>query len=343
MKGKERCKILKEIRQAIAQENDIAFVTSECKHKGDCLGTCPACEAEVRYLERELEKLQKLGKAVAIAGLTAAITVSSTGCDFGIGGMMVKDGTGHPFVQESAPIAQVDGKMVAPEIINIEELIGIDDAEIIFFLCDIPRDDLRYAWQAHLIRQEESTDQFELPDGRYCTLYYNEYGFPEYVELLPPELLPISKLVDQNEEEILDTIRSFHRENMIQQWHIALRERAEEFDVFVLLDGSSLTIHYNEYKHPEQVELTLPELVPIESLKKKDAEAVLYMVHRYHREDILLCWKDALIQQADEFDVFELQNGIRFTIYYKGEKYPSRVEVTGAAGGGVVNGNRPAN
>ena len=59
MKGKERCKILKEIRREIAEKNEIEFVTSECKHKGDCLGTCPKCEAELRYPERELEKREK--------------------------------------------------------------------------------------------------------------------------------------------------------------------------------------------------------------------------------------------------------------------------------------------
>ena len=81
MKGKQRCKILKEIRKQIAQNNDIEFITSECKHKGDCLGTCPKCEAEVRYLERELEKRAKLGKAVAVAGLSVALTMSAVGCD----------------------------------------------------------------------------------------------------------------------------------------------------------------------------------------------------------------------------------------------------------------------
>ena len=81
MKGKKRCKILKEIRQQIAQNNDIEFITSECKHQGDCPGTCPKCEAEVRYLERELEKRMKLGKAVAVAGLAVALTTASAGCD----------------------------------------------------------------------------------------------------------------------------------------------------------------------------------------------------------------------------------------------------------------------
>ena len=80
-KGKKTCKILKEIRKQIAENNDIEFITSECKHQGDCLGTCPKCEAEVRYLERELEKRQKLGRTIAVAGLAVALTTSTVGCD----------------------------------------------------------------------------------------------------------------------------------------------------------------------------------------------------------------------------------------------------------------------
>lgn len=80
-KGKRTCKILKEIRKQIAAENDIELVISECTYQGDCLGTCPKCEAEVRYLERELEKRQRLGKAVMISGmaLTSMLGMSSCG------------------------------------------------------------------------------------------------------------------------------------------------------------------------------------------------------------------------------------------------------------------------
>ena len=84
-KGKQTCKILKEIRRQIAENNDIEYVTSECKRQGDCAGTCPKCEAEVRYLERELERRARLGKAVTVAGLAAAITattLSATACTF---------------------------------------------------------------------------------------------------------------------------------------------------------------------------------------------------------------------------------------------------------------------
>ena len=80
-KGKQTCKILKEIRKQIAAENDIEFVTSECTHKGDCRGTCPKCEAEVRYLERELEKRQRMGKAAVIAGMAVGTMLTATSCD----------------------------------------------------------------------------------------------------------------------------------------------------------------------------------------------------------------------------------------------------------------------
>ena len=54
MNGKATCAILKQIRREIAEKNDIALVIAECSHKGDCPGTCPRCEAEVRILERAL-------------------------------------------------------------------------------------------------------------------------------------------------------------------------------------------------------------------------------------------------------------------------------------------------
>lgn len=71
-KGKRTCEILKDVRRKIAQENDIALVERECTHEGDCRGTCPYCEAEVRYLERELSKRRALGKAVTVAGIAVS-------------------------------------------------------------------------------------------------------------------------------------------------------------------------------------------------------------------------------------------------------------------------------
>ena len=76
-KGKQTCKILKEIRKQIATENDIKLVIEECTYQGDCIGTCPKCEEEVRYLERELEKRQRMGKAAIVAGLSVGLLGTS--------------------------------------------------------------------------------------------------------------------------------------------------------------------------------------------------------------------------------------------------------------------------
>ena len=78
MHGKKKCKILKEIRKQIAKDNDITYVTTECKHQGNCKGTCPKCEAEVRYLEAELEKRRMAGKQVVVAGIAAAMVLTSS-------------------------------------------------------------------------------------------------------------------------------------------------------------------------------------------------------------------------------------------------------------------------
>ena len=76
-RGKRTCRILKEIRRQIAEANDIEFVTSECKFQGDCLGTCPKCETEVRYLEEQLERRRMLGKAVLLAGISMNVLTSN--------------------------------------------------------------------------------------------------------------------------------------------------------------------------------------------------------------------------------------------------------------------------
>ena len=72
-KGKSTCKLLKSIRQQIADANGISYQPIECHHKGDCAGTCPACEAEIRYLERELKARKGNGFAMKVAGIAAGI------------------------------------------------------------------------------------------------------------------------------------------------------------------------------------------------------------------------------------------------------------------------------
>ena len=109
-KGKQTCKILKEIRKQIAAENDIELVVSECTYQGDCKGTCPKCEAEVRYLERELEKRQRLGKAAIFAGMTIGTAITAAGC-----GPLVPTPNGMLVEPEDTITATVDDEIVEME------------------------------------------------------------------------------------------------------------------------------------------------------------------------------------------------------------------------------------
>lgn len=80
MTGKDKCMILRDIRRRIAEENDIELVTKECEHKGACRGTCPKCEAELRYLERSLARRRALGKRVTVAALALGVTATMSAC-----------------------------------------------------------------------------------------------------------------------------------------------------------------------------------------------------------------------------------------------------------------------
>ena len=119
--GKEKCRILKQIRAEIAKQNDIAWVVEECSHKGDCRGTCPKCEAEVRQLERALERRAALGKTVAVVGISAGLSLSVIGCE-------------NPFAVQGN--MQIDGALMPPETSD-----HTDSTQIEFDGVEIPGDD----------------------------------------------------------------------------------------------------------------------------------------------------------------------------------------------------------
>ena len=108
-KGKSTCKLLKSIRQQIADANGISYQPKECQHKGDCAGTCPACEEEIRYLERELKARKGNGFGMKVAGIAAGIC--ATVMPMTAAAQAVKsDSTANPPVQttKKAPIKVVD-------------------------------------------------------------------------------------------------------------------------------------------------------------------------------------------------------------------------------------------
>lgn len=77
--GKSVCNTLKQIRLDVARANGIDYVPAPCSHKGDCAGTCPACESEVEYIEKEISRRHSLGKAVLIAGIGLTSLTSMAG------------------------------------------------------------------------------------------------------------------------------------------------------------------------------------------------------------------------------------------------------------------------
>ncbi len=126
MNGKSKCRILKEIRRRIAAENDIAYVTSECRHKGDCPGTCPKCEAELRYLEEQLRLRQRAGKVVAVAGIAATILATASGCEWMD---ILHPVTGGAPLPPSGYREQVDDQITAPTDPTELEFMGVPPLE----------------------------------------------------------------------------------------------------------------------------------------------------------------------------------------------------------------------
>lgn len=78
MSGKQKCKVLRQIRKEIADTNGIPFVTADCKFERVCRGTCPKCEGEIRYLEKKLKERQSLGYSIKVAGITTLDVISKT-------------------------------------------------------------------------------------------------------------------------------------------------------------------------------------------------------------------------------------------------------------------------
>ena len=192
MNGKKKCKILKEIRRQIAMQNDIEYITSECQHKGDCKGTCPKCEAEVRYLEKELEKRQKLGRSVAVVGIAAALAVSSVGCDEDIpskyseldGDVDIVDEQGNVddgFLQGDVA---VDGEMLPP-FMSVYELLNLSEIERNQYISAFSKNDICYEWENEDSVLGETEDIFYTEDGDYKIIVrYDENGMAISIEII---------------------------------------------------------------------------------------------------------------------------------------------------------------
>ena len=103
-KSKITCETLKAIRKQVADANGIVYTPAKCDFEGVCAGTCPACEQEREYIEKQISLKRKAGEIVKIAGLVAGLTTL-------------------------APLATVAQEMNAPEQ---TETISLLDEEFFF-------------------------------------------------------------------------------------------------------------------------------------------------------------------------------------------------------------------
>ena len=131
VKGKSTCKLLKDIRQQIADANGISYQPKECHHKGDCAGTCPACEEEIRYLERELKARKGNGFGMKVAGIAAGIC--ATVMPMTVAAQVVKsDSTSNLPVRttkkDSVKVVDLSDGCASPVVVR-GMVVGSDDKE----------------------------------------------------------------------------------------------------------------------------------------------------------------------------------------------------------------------
>ncbi len=155
-RGKFICKELKTVRKRIAEENNIPLEIKECTYEGPCRGTCPRCEAEVRYLENSLAHRLKMGKVATVAGLALGLascgggqaertdtllrsTSSSTSPSLGEEQMPeVPEGPSEiikvPEVGELEVVGDVEEVLPPPPRLDIDEdeVGGIEDDDALF-------------------------------------------------------------------------------------------------------------------------------------------------------------------------------------------------------------------
>ncbi len=111
MTGREKCKVLKEIRRKQAESLGIDLHQRECTYTGPCKGTCPKCKAEEVQLNAELLKR----KALAVGG-AVGIALSLSACAGpGLGSSNDLEGEAQPYEPEGNNVIEtIEGDIAEP-------------------------------------------------------------------------------------------------------------------------------------------------------------------------------------------------------------------------------------
>jgi hypothetical protein len=248
MNGKNRCRILKDIRKKIAEENDIEYITTECKYKGDCPGTCPKCESEVRYLERELERKRGLGKRVAIAGIAVGVTATATGCTSDIFSVF-KDDTlmGEPTEYQSNKVAEYSqNENSIKNESGVSEVVT--DGELVEIIGEMPESSIDEPTAGVLPPDDESLPEITNPYGGIQGMFR---AFPFTVNDAA------EKTAAEVEEELIDWKRIF----IEYHWQKNIHYRSKISTIFMSDDGRYIEVYYDEDDFCEKVEIYEEEIM----------------------------------------------------------------------------------
>lgn len=150
-RGKNICNYLKAVRKQIAEENGIPLETEECTYHGECRGTCPRCEAEVRYLENALADRLRLGKAATVAGLALGLAA----CGSGGSGADTVGGAGDEMPDAEPPAAEATDTLPPPSAWRAPDSVDLIVGESLAIPIDT----------AALVEEEEEEDEDEVLFG----------------------------------------------------------------------------------------------------------------------------------------------------------------------------------
>ena len=175
--GKDICHALKTIRKQVAEANGIDYTPATCHHDGECSGTCPCCEAEVRYIETQLGALRLAGKAVKVAGLALGLTMATGYSQSSVASTRVlstayaqkkntktRDANSHRR-QNTVPEKIETAQVADTAVVNIEDTCGHDLPEIAVTAC-VPVSVLNYTGSVSTVKRLVKNPQhiYDKPD-----------------------------------------------------------------------------------------------------------------------------------------------------------------------------------
>lgn len=183
-RGKYKCKQLKAVRKRIADENGIPLKQKECTYDGPCRGTCPYCEAEMRYLERVLTDRVRLGKVATVAGLSLGLAACG-GQTPGGALMLTTDGTlaTDSLIDSLRDTLPSGLQHSGPDVISVPE---VGELEVVGDVIDVPPPPPPEPPDDEMIlgMMDEPIYDGEIDDDTYFQVVDEEPSFPGGMEAM---------------------------------------------------------------------------------------------------------------------------------------------------------------